>query len=108
MTPLATPARLVERVLRPFQEFAQLGSLGGVMLLLCTVFALLWANSPWSESYFHLWELQFALGPAAKPLTLSLHQWINDALMVVFFLLVGLEIKRELLVGELSTRRQEE
>ncbi len=107
LTPSRTlPNTFVARVLRPFQEFAQLGSLGGITLLLCTAFALAWANSPWSESYFHLWELRFSLGPAEAPLTLTLHEWINDALMVVFFLLVGLEIKRELLVGELSSPRQ--
>ena len=79
-----------------------MGSLSGVVLLICTAIALAWANSPWGESYFHLWEMRISLGPAADPLTLSLHHWINDGLMVVFFLLVGLEIKRELLVGELA------
>jgi len=83
-----------------------MGSLSGVVLLICTAIALAWANSPWGESYFHLWEMRISLGPAADPLTLSLHHWINDGLMVVFFLLVGLEIKRELLVGELASIRQ--
>ncbi|MCC6930353.1 MAG: Na+/H+ antiporter NhaA [Gemmatimonadaceae bacterium] len=98
--------RFVARVLRPFQEFLQLGSLGGILLLVTTVIALAWSNSAWGDAYFHLWETPISLGPASAPLTMSLHHWINDALMVVFFLLVGLEIKREMLVGELSSPRQ--
>jgi NhaA family Na+:H+ antiporter len=67
---------------------------------------MVWANSPLWESYHHLWETSITVGVAGGPLTLSLHQWINDGLMAVFFLLVGLEIKRELLVGELASPRQ--
>jgi NhaA family Na+:H+ antiporter len=92
--------------LRPFQEFAAAGALGGVLLLACAVVALAWANSPWRESYFALWETKVAIGLAPRPITGSLHHWINDGLMAVFFLLVGLEIKREFLVGELASLRQ--
>lgn len=95
----------VTQALMPFQEFAQTGVLSGFLLLFCTAIALIWANSPWSESYFHLWEAKLTLGTAANPVTASLHHWINDGLMAVFFLLVGLEIKRELLVGELASAR---
>lgn len=110
-SPSTTPAparrpRILTRVLLPFAEFARVGSLGGVVLLVVTAIALAWSNSPWSDSYFHLWETKVSIGTAASPLTLSLHHWINDALMVVFFLLVGLEIKREFLVGELASARQ--
>ena len=70
-----------------------------------TAIALAWANSPWAGSYFHLWEIQLSIGLASRPVTGSIHHWINDGLMAVFFLLVGLEIKRELLVGELSNPR---
>ena len=66
------------------------------------IVAILWANSPWRNAYFGLWGAKLAVGPLA----MSLQHWINDALMVAFFLLVGLEIKRELLVGELSTAKQ--
>lgn len=96
----------VAQALMPFQEFAQSGVLSGFLLLLCTAIALAWANSPWADAYFHLWETELTLGSAATPVTASLHHWINDGLMAVFFLLVGLEIKRELLVGELATVRQ--
>ena len=92
--------------LRPFQEFVRTGALGGAALLACTVVAIAWANSPWADRYFGLFESVFAIGPASAPLAKTLHHWINDGLMAVFFLLVGLEIKRELLVGELSTLRQ--
>ncbi len=68
--------------------------------------ALAIANSPLSEAYNHLWEIPLTLGIGPHELSLSLHDWINDGLMAVFFLLVGLEIKRELLAGELSSARQ--
>ncbi len=103
----STPARSSANPLtRSFQHFARSGSLSGVLLLVCTVLALGWANSPWSATYFGLLERELAIGPPGHPLTLSLLGWLNDGLMAVFFLLVGLEIKRELLVGELSTPRQ--
>jgi NhaA family Na+:H+ antiporter len=101
----AAPAPLIEHLLRPFQRFAATESSGGVVLLVCTVLALAWANSPWTDSYHRLWEIPLTLGVGARVLTLSLHHWINDGLMAVFFFLVGLEIKREMLVGELASRR---
>ena len=97
---------LVVRALRPFQRFARTESSGGVVLLICAAVALAWANSPWSDSYFHLWETHIGVRIGERTLDLSLHHWINDGLMAVFFFVVGLEIKRELLVGELSTPRQ--
>ncbi len=99
-------APIVDRMLRPFQEFARAESSGGIALLLCTALALAWANSPWSASYFHLWETPMAIGVPGAQLEQSLHHWINDGLMVVFFFLVGLEIKREMLVGELASARK--
>ncbi|MBA3658015.1 MAG: Na+/H+ antiporter NhaA [Gemmatimonadales bacterium] len=97
---------LAGRVLRPFQRFVSTESAGGLVLLGCTVVALVWANSPWADGYVHLWERPLTVGGRAAGLTLSLHAWINDALMAIFFFLVGLEIKRELLVGELASPRQ--
>ena len=88
----------MERLVRPFQEFASQEASGGILLISCTVVALTWANSPWYGTYFHLWH--------AKLLSQPLHFWINDGLMALFFLLVGLEIKRELLVGELASFRK--
>jgi NhaA family Na+:H+ antiporter len=97
---------LAERVARPFQEFAAAESAGGIVLLVCTALALGWANSPWSSSYFHLWERSLSIGFEGAQLTKTLHHWINDGLMVVFFFLVGLEIKREMRVGELASMRK--
>jgi Na+:H+ antiporter, NhaA family len=95
----------VERIVRPFQDFAHKQSSGGILLIAATVVALLWANSPWAESYAALWQTKLTVGLGEFSLSKDLTHWINDALMAVFFLVVGLEIKRELLVGELSSVR---
>src|SRR5215475_8991656 len=89
-----------------FQRFFRTETLGGLVLLGFGLAALAIANSPLSEAYDHLWEISLTVGIAPHELSLSLHDWINDGLMAVFFLLVGLEIKRELLAGELSSARQ--
>ena len=93
----------IERLVGPFQEFAELESSGGILLICCTVVALAWANSPWSASYFHLWHTNLTFGFASGAFSEPLHFWINDGLMAVFFLLVGLEVKRETLAGELAS-----
>ncbi len=94
------------RLLQPIVEFTHAQASSGIVLMACAAIALIWANSPWAESYFHVWEtpVGFVFGPYAIEKTL--HHWINDGLMAVFFLLVGLEIKREIIVGELSSVRQ--
>jgi NhaA family Na+:H+ antiporter len=94
------------RILSHFQKFFATESSSGLLLLGCTVVALAWANSPWAASYFALWHEELTLGFPGWNLTLDLHHWINDGLMALFFFVVGLEIKRELLVGELSQLRQ--
>ncbi|MCU0617391.1 MAG: Na+/H+ antiporter NhaA [Gemmatimonadaceae bacterium] len=100
------PEPLVERVLAPFQQFMHAEASGGLVLLFNAILALVWANSPWSASYHHLWETKVTIGAPGFGLTESLHHWINDGLMAVFFFVVGLEIKREVLVGELASVRQ--
>ena len=104
--PPAAPAPLIERVLAPFQRFAHTASAGGIVLLACTAVALAWANSPWAESYHHLWETEVGLAAGPWSVRSSLHHLINDGLMAVFFFLVGLEIKREVLAGELASIRR--
>ena len=92
----------VEKIVRPFQDFADKQSSGGILLIAATVAALLWANSPWGESYAALWQTKLTVGVGDFSLSKDLTHWINDGLMAIFFLVVGLEIKREVLVGELS------
>lgn len=88
-----------------FKRIAADARLSSLVLLSATAIALVWANSPLGASYTALWETPFTVGPAGHALTLSVHAWINDALMALFFLLVGLEIERELLVGSLQSVR---
>ena len=96
----------IERLAKPFAEFAKLEASGGILLIACTLIALAWANSPWSASYFSLWHTKLTFGFGGKNLSEELHFWINDGLMAIFFLLVGLEIKREALIGELASWRK--
>jgi Na+:H+ antiporter, NhaA family len=95
----------VERIVRPFQDFAHKQSSGGIVLIVATAAALAWANSPWGESYAALWHTKLTVGVGDFSISKDLTHWINDGLMAVFFLVVGLEIKREILVGELSSVR---
>jgi NhaA family Na+:H+ antiporter len=92
-------------VLDTFQRFVSTEAAGGLVLLACTAIALAWANSPWAGAYHRPWEIGLTLGTPGFGLTLSLRHWVNDGLMTLFFFLVGLEIKRELLGGELADRR---
>ncbi len=96
---------LAVRLIRPFRQFAEWQAGGGVTLLVAAAVAMAVANSPWRGSVETFWETPFALSFGADAFALTLREWISDGLMAVFFLLVGLEIKSELLVGELSTLR---
>ncbi len=98
--------RPVEAVIRPFQEFAHKESSGGLLLIAAAIVALVWANSPWGDSYSALWETKLSIGLGNFSIEKDLTHWINDGLMAIFFLVVGLEIKRELLVGDLSSPRR--
>jgi NhaA family Na+:H+ antiporter len=89
----------------PVAEFLRSEAAGGVLLVLATLVALLWANSPWDESYRDLWHHELSIGVGRFAISEDLGHWINDGLMAVFFFVVGLEIKRELVVGELSDPR---
>ena len=96
----------IDSVLIPFQRFMHAEATSGFVLLGCTAIAILWANSVWQDSYVQLWQTKLTIGIGEFTLSKSLLIWINDALMAVFFFVVGLEIKREILVGELSSVRQ--
>ncbi len=91
---------------RPFEDFFKHQASGGMVLVGATLLALVLANSPLSHHYFEFWENEVAFGFRDFGLTQSLHHWINDGLMAVFFFVVGLELKREFLAGELSSLRK--
>lgn len=88
------------------EEFVHNQTTGGMLLMLCAIIALLIANLGYYEEYKHFLHTYLSIGAGSWELKLSLHHWINDGLMALFFFLVGLEIKREVLVGELSDIRQ--
>ncbi len=96
----------VQTVLSPARDFIRTESSSGIVLILAALLAFAWANSPWASSYFGILDttagVQFGDFVLEKPLLL----WVNDLLMALFFFLVGLEIKRELIVGELKSRRK--
>ena len=94
----------IELILKPINEFLHKEASGGILLIIFTIIALVWANTSFSDSYHNLWHTHITIS-LGNLLTLDypLHYWINDGLMVIFFFTVGLEIKRELLVGELSS-----
>jgi len=103
---ITNPAPPIEKLIHPFKEFTKAEASSGILLIICTVIALIWANTGFQDSYFSLWHTKISAGVEGFNLSYSLHHWINDGLMAVFFFVVGLEIKREFLVGELSTARQ--
>lgn len=109
MTFIGRDSRLATRVGRPFRRFLEVEAAGGVLLLIATAIALIWANSPWSQSYVDLWHTDFELAIGSFHLGenhhINLEVLVNDALMVVFFFVVGLEIKRELVTGQLKDPR---
>lgn len=93
------------RLLSPFRDFLKTESSGAILLAGSAIFALIWANSPWSGSYESLWSSHIAITVAGHSLDLDLRHWVNDGLMTIFFFVVGLEIKREVTSGHLSNRR---
>jgi NhaA family Na+:H+ antiporter len=96
---------LARRVAQPLQSFLEAESSSAILLLGAAAIALVWANSPFRESYRDLWETVVTIRVGGWEISEDLRHWINDALMALFFLVVGLEIKRELLTGELRDPR---
>jgi Na+:H+ antiporter, NhaA family len=86
------------------EEFASVEAVGGVALLAAVTIALVWANSPWSDSYGSFWAYEATVGGGSLSITHTLREWVNEGLMTVFFFVVGVEIKRELVEGELSDK----
>ena len=94
------------QVILTAQAFARVEAASGIVLMLAAIVALVWANSPWDKSYFDLLHTELNIDAHIVHLDLSLQHWVNDGLMTIFFFLMGLEIKRELVHGELSSVRR--
>jgi NhaA family Na+:H+ antiporter len=105
---------LIELVQKPLgvrvslltQQFIRQAASGGIVLLVCTIIAMLWRNLPGGESYIEFWEQKLTITLGSLMLSESLLHWINDGLMVIFFFVVGLEIKREVTSGELASAKR--
>ena len=93
------------RMLSPLRDFLATESAGALLIAAGAVAALAWANSPWSGSYESFWSSRISIGVAGHTLDLDLRHWLNDGLMTFFFLVVGLEIKREVVDGHLTNKR---
>ncbi len=91
-----------QKALSPFQRFVNLQSSTGILLLATTIIALVWANSVFSDSYQSFWQYEIGFVTDSFELKKPLLLWVNDGLMAIFFFLIGLEIKREFLIGELK------
>ena len=96
----------IDRIILPFQRFLRMEASGGILLLLATAVALIWANSAGGARFQEIWTTKFTIGYGDYALSKALLLWVNDGLMAIFFFVVGLEIKREILVGELKSPRQ--
>ncbi|MDH3726002.1 MAG: Na+/H+ antiporter NhaA [Myxococcales bacterium] len=102
----AQSRRRILRFTQPLVRFLRVESASGLVLAVCTVVALTAANSPWAASYGRMWNQNIRVGAGALELSYPLWYWINDGLMVLFFFVIGLEIKRELVSGELQEARR--
>src|SRR4051794_8631463 len=90
----------------PVRDFLNTETAGAAMLLAATIAALAWANSPWSDSYVSVWSTELSVRLGDSGISHSLRQWVNEGLMTFYFLVVGLEAKRELDQGQLRERRR--
>lgn len=95
--------KTIRIVTDPILKFIRMEQFSGILLIIATATALIWANTPGGELFTEFWEKKISITAEKVNLSLSLHHWINDGLMALFFLLVGLEIKREVLYGDLSS-----
>jgi NhaA family Na+:H+ antiporter len=93
---------LLHRLAQPIIDILRVEAAGGVALVAAAVVALVWANSPWQDAYEEFWSTEVALEVGGFMLREDLRHWVNDGLMVLFFFVVGLEIKTELVAGELA------
>ena len=99
-------SRFPEKIIKPFKEFTNTEQLSGIILILCTIFALFLTNFILFEDYNNFWNTKMTVKLGEIGLEKSLSLWINDGLMAIFFFVIGLEIKREVIAGELNDKRQ--
>jgi NhaA family Na+:H+ antiporter len=105
INPARLPRELIDRLMEPLGRFLRIESLGGIALLLFSIAALVLSNSPWAAVFEHVWETPVGLQLGTLQFARSLREWINEGLMTLFFFLVALELKRELVLGELNEPR---
>jgi NhaA family Na+:H+ antiporter len=98
--------QIAERAFVTLEKFLHVEAVSGVVLLIAAAAALVWANSPIAQSYHAVWHAPLLFGIGDRVIAQPVHFWINDALMTVFFLVVGMEIRREIYEGALSNPRQ--
>ena len=103
---IASLEQIADQLMRPFQRFSQKEASSSILLFFATVVALVWANSPFSSLYYSFWHTKLSLTIGTFSISKSLLHWVNDGLMAFFFFIVGLEIKREMLVGDLASFRK--
>ncbi|HEY4669173.1 MAG TPA: Na+/H+ antiporter NhaA [Tepidiformaceae bacterium] len=104
--PASRGAFVADRLIRPAQAFLHTEAAGGVVLLVAAIIAIIWANSPWDQQYFDLWHTELVFDFHLFAIDEDLGHLVNDGLMAIFFFVVGLEIKRELVHGELASPRR--
>jgi Na+/H+ antiporter NhaA len=97
-------AHLAAQLSAPARRLLRSGVAGAALMVVATVVALVWANSPWADSYDALWHTELALRLGDAEIAMDLQHWVNDGLMVFFFFLIGMEVRRELSMGELVQR----
>lgn len=105
-TDLPRAQKLAERAFASLQRFLHIEAVSGIVLLVAAIAALVWANSPAADSYEALWHAPITFGVGSHVYAQSLHFWVNDGLMTIFFLVVGMEIRREIHEGALASLRQ--
>ncbi|RVT98423.1 Na+/H+ antiporter NhaA [Mucilaginibacter limnophilus] len=93
----------IDHIIKPVSKFIHLEYTSGIVLFIGVLLAIIWVNSPFKDAYHHLWEIEFGIGFDDNVLRHPLHLWINDGLMAIFFFVIGLELKREFIAGELSS-----
>lgn len=97
---------LIERILAPVNHILRNKPVSGILLFVAVLISMIWINSSYAESYHNLWATHFKVGFGDFMIDKNLHHWINDGLMAIFFFVIGLEIKREIMAGDLSTWKQ--